>query len=141
MRIPLDSAKRGEQVISLYTRYLGGKQSLDSTVGFQYPYAYDPVNPIRASALWWRQSHERHHPHEGISLRASFEAFVAALSYDEYYGNWRAQNMPSTHVIIVNPYRRCKTSIYSYIFYLFFLHIINNHQPVNMKFYSSRSIC
>ena len=34
MGIPLDFAKRGEQVISLYTRYLGGKQSLASTVGF-----------------------------------------------------------------------------------------------------------
>ena len=34
MGIPLDSAKRGEQVISLYTPYLGGKQSLVSTVGF-----------------------------------------------------------------------------------------------------------
>ena len=34
MGILLDSAKRGEQVISLYTRYLGGKQSLVSTVGF-----------------------------------------------------------------------------------------------------------
>ena len=34
MGIPLDSAKRGEQVISLYTRYLGGKQSLVSTIGF-----------------------------------------------------------------------------------------------------------
>ena len=34
MRIPLDSAKRGEQVIFLYTRYLGGKQSLVSTIGF-----------------------------------------------------------------------------------------------------------
>ena len=32
MGILLDSAKRGEQVISLYTRYLGGKQSLVSTV-------------------------------------------------------------------------------------------------------------
>ena len=51
MGIPLDFAKRGEQVISLYTRYLGGKQSLVSTVGFQYPYACDPVNPMRALAL------------------------------------------------------------------------------------------
>ena len=33
MGIPLDSAKRGEQVISLYTRYVGGKQILISTVG------------------------------------------------------------------------------------------------------------
>ena len=32
MGIPLDSAKRGEQVISLYTRYMGGKQPLVSTV-------------------------------------------------------------------------------------------------------------
>ena len=32
--IPLDFVKRGEQVISLYTRNLGGKQSLASTVGF-----------------------------------------------------------------------------------------------------------
>ena len=32
--VPLDFAKRGEQVISLYTQYLGGKQSLVSTVGF-----------------------------------------------------------------------------------------------------------
>ena len=51
MGIPSDSAKRGEQVISLYTRYLGGKQSLVSTVGFQYPYACDLVSPMRASAL------------------------------------------------------------------------------------------
>ena len=34
MGILLDSAKHGEQVISLYMRYLGGKQSLVSTVGF-----------------------------------------------------------------------------------------------------------
>ena len=34
MRIPLDSAKHEEQFISLYTRYLGGKQSLVSTVDF-----------------------------------------------------------------------------------------------------------
>ena len=34
MGIPLDSTKRGEQVISLYTQYLGGKQSLVSTVNF-----------------------------------------------------------------------------------------------------------
>ena len=34
MGIPLDVVKRGEQVISLYTRYLGGKQSLVSTIGF-----------------------------------------------------------------------------------------------------------
>ena len=33
MGIYLDSAKRGEQVISLYTRYVGGKQILISTVG------------------------------------------------------------------------------------------------------------
>ena len=33
MGIPLDSAKRGEQVISLYTRCMGGKQILISTVG------------------------------------------------------------------------------------------------------------
>ena len=32
--IPLDFVKRGEQVISLYTRNLGSKQSLASTVGF-----------------------------------------------------------------------------------------------------------
>ena len=32
MRIPLVSAKRGEQVISFYTRYVGGKQTLISTV-------------------------------------------------------------------------------------------------------------
>ena len=32
MGIPLDSAKRGEQVISLYTRYMSGKQPLVSTV-------------------------------------------------------------------------------------------------------------
>ena len=29
---PLDSTKRGEQVISLYTQYVGGKQTLISTV-------------------------------------------------------------------------------------------------------------
>ena len=51
MGIPLDSAKHGEQVISLYTRYLGGKQSLVSTVGYQYPYACDLVSPMKASAL------------------------------------------------------------------------------------------
>ena len=34
MGIPLDFAKCGEQVISLYMPYLGGKQSLVSTVGF-----------------------------------------------------------------------------------------------------------
>ena len=34
MGIPLDSTKHGEQVISLYTWYLDGKQSLASTVGF-----------------------------------------------------------------------------------------------------------
>ena len=34
MGTPLDFTKRGEQVISLYRRYLGGKQSLVSTVGF-----------------------------------------------------------------------------------------------------------
>ena len=33
MGIPLDLAKRGEQVISLYIRYVGGKQILISTVG------------------------------------------------------------------------------------------------------------
>ena len=88
MGIPSDSAKRGEQVISLYTRYLGGKQSLVSTVGFQYPYACDLVSPMRASALWGRQSHKRRHPHKGVSLRVPFEASVASLSYDEYYGNW-----------------------------------------------------
>ena len=32
MGIPLDSAKRGEKVIYLYTRYVGGKQTLVSTV-------------------------------------------------------------------------------------------------------------
>ena len=32
MGISLDSAKRGEQVISLYTQYVGGKQTLISTV-------------------------------------------------------------------------------------------------------------
>ena len=87
MGIPLDFAKRGEQVISLYTWYLGGKQSLVSTVGFQYPYACDPVNPMMALALWGHQSHERRHPHEGVSLRVPFEASVASLSYDECYGN------------------------------------------------------
>ena len=30
--IPLDSAKHGEQVVSLYTRYVDGKQTLISTV-------------------------------------------------------------------------------------------------------------
>ena len=34
MGIPLDSAKRGQQVISLYTQCVGGKQILVSTVGF-----------------------------------------------------------------------------------------------------------
>ena len=34
MGIPLDSTKRGEQVIFLYTRYLGGKQLLVNIVGF-----------------------------------------------------------------------------------------------------------
>ena len=34
MGIPLDSAKRGEQVISLCMQYLGGKQSSVSIVGF-----------------------------------------------------------------------------------------------------------
>ena len=34
MGIPLDFAKRGEQVISLCMQYLGGKQSLVSTVDF-----------------------------------------------------------------------------------------------------------
>ena len=32
MRIPLDSAKRGEQVTSLYVWYVGGKQPLVNTV-------------------------------------------------------------------------------------------------------------
>ena len=32
MGIPLDYAKREEQVISLYTRYVGGKPTLISTV-------------------------------------------------------------------------------------------------------------
>ena len=34
MGIPLDSAKHGEQVISFCMQYLGGKQSLVSTIGF-----------------------------------------------------------------------------------------------------------
>ena len=33
MRLPLDSAKHGEQVISLYTWYVGGKQILINIVG------------------------------------------------------------------------------------------------------------
>ena len=32
MGIPLDSTKRGKQVISLYSRYVGGKQTLISTI-------------------------------------------------------------------------------------------------------------
>ena len=32
MGIPVDSAKRGEKVISLYTRYMGGKQTSINTV-------------------------------------------------------------------------------------------------------------
>ena len=60
-------------------------------------------------SAWGRQSHE------GVSYRVPFEASRRFLSYDEYYGNWRTRNMPSTRIIVVNPYHHCKTSPYSWL--------------------------
>ena len=119
MGIPLDFAKRGEQVISLYTWYLGGKQSLVNTVDFQYPYAYDPVSPMKATA------------HDDVNLMSIVTLIKASASGHPS----RISSLPfpmmnimetdghktcrqpisslSTYVIVVNPYRHCKMSAYS----------------------------
>ena len=103
MGIPLDSTKRGEQVISLYTWYVGGKQTSISIVSLWWPSGFHPVTLMRASAQWGRQSHE------GVSLR---------VSYKEYYANWRTRKMPLAFIVAVNPCCRCKTSAYSWLHHL-----------------------
>ena len=72
MGIPLDSAKHGEQVISLYTRYVGGKQTLIVPSACNDSPAFTPS------------------PHEGVNLmKASPLGSLSRLpiAYDEYYGN------------------------------------------------------
>ena len=76
---------------------------------------------MKASALW------RHQSHEGISLRAPCEVFRHFLFSDKYYENWQIQKMPPTHVVVVNPCRRCKLSACSWPQHLLFFFHINIH--------------
>ena len=72
MGIPLDFAKRGEQVISFYTRYVGGKQTLIVSSACNDSPAFTPS------------------PHEGVNLiKASALGSLSRLpiAYVEYYGN------------------------------------------------------
>ena len=112
MGIPLDSSKRGEHIISLYTRYVGGKQTSISTVSLWWHSGFHPVALLRASTQWGR------HPHEGVSLRVSYEASRHLISYEEYYANWRTRKMPSAYIVTVVPCCRCNTSAYSFFFHI-----------------------
>ena len=122
MGIPLDSTKTREQVISLYTWYVGGKQTSISTVSLWWPFDFYPVALMRASAQWGCQSHE------GINLRVSYEVSRHLLSNEEYYGNWWTRKMSSACIIAVIPCCRCKTSAYSWLHYLpiFLPHQVRN---------------
>ena len=51
MGILLDSAKRGKQVISLYTRYVGGKQPFIKVVSLHCPFSLYAVSFMEASAF------------------------------------------------------------------------------------------
>ena len=83
--------------------------------------AFNAPPALTPSAPWGHQSHE------GVSLRVPFEASRRFLSYDEYYGNWRTRNMPSTRIIVVNSRRHCKTSAYSWLQHLLFF--LPHHKP------------
>ena len=76
------------------------------------PLARNAPSVLTPSAPWGRQSHE------GVSLRVPYEASCRFLFFDEYYGNWRTRNMSSTRIVVVNPCRRCKTSVYSWLQHL-----------------------
>ena len=73
------------------------------------PSAFNAPPTLTPLALWVRQFYE------GVSFRVPFEASRRFLFYDEYYGNWRTWNMPSTRIVVVNPCRRCKTLAYSWL--------------------------
>ena len=49
--IPLGFTKRGEQVISLYTRYVGGKQPFIMVVSLHCPFSLNTINFMEASAF------------------------------------------------------------------------------------------
>ena len=49
--ISLGFTKRGEQVISLYTRYVGGKQPFIRIVSLHYPFSLNVVSFMKASAF------------------------------------------------------------------------------------------
>ena len=51
MGIPLGSTKRGEQVISLYTRHVGGKQPFIKVVSLHRPFSLNAVSFMEASAF------------------------------------------------------------------------------------------
>ena len=67
---------------------------------------------MRALTQW------RRHPHEGVSLRVSYEASHYLISYEEYYANWWTWKMPSACIIAVIPCCRCNTSAYSFFFHI-----------------------
>ena len=49
--IPLDFTKRGEQVISLYTWYVGGKQQFIRIISLHCPFSLNAVSFLIASAF------------------------------------------------------------------------------------------
>ena len=49
--IPLDFTKRGEQVISLYTWYVGGKQPFIKIVSLYYPFSLNAISFMKALAF------------------------------------------------------------------------------------------
>ena len=112
MGIPLDSAKRREHVIFLYTRYVGAKQTLISIVSLWWHSGFHLVALMRALTQW------RRHPHEGVSLRVSCKGSRHLISYEEYYANWWTRKMLSVCIVAVVPCCRCNTSAYSFFFHI-----------------------